>query len=535
MSQDEHALAEADLDALLELSESLLSSQDIERTLLGVTQRLTSVFKSDRCSLILLDEESRFGYIIAASDDEALKNHRISIEVYPEIREVLRTGEPLVIDDVPHAPLFDEVRDKIRDKPVGSLIIFPVRIDRHVQGILLLRQEQPRDRGLASREIRLGRIVANAIGSTIRNARHHETIRDRTERRIRQIEKYQRFFDYAGDGLMIIDETGRVLFSNRAAQAILGHDAQRLERSQLRELTEPGDPALESLMEAVRAKRQIRDLDLKVKGETLLSLNAAPLDEPGAAPKLHVLSFRDVTNTREMEEELRTTKDFLMNVIASSADAIVAADMRGKILIFNPAAERILGYEAEQVIGTHILRMYPSEQAAKKVMAVLRSEDSSGPGSLEEHRQHLIANSGELIPVNMAASIVYDQGKEVATVGIFSDLRERIRMEEALEKAQQKIELSERQSAVVELAGAVAHELNQPLTSIIGYAELLQRKVPMNSPLIRSLQMIVDEAERMAEMVRKLGRITKYETKHYVGETDIVDLDAASQDLDKES
>lgn len=532
-------LAEADLDALLELSESLLSSEDIERSLLRVTQRLTAVFSADRCSLILLDDESRHGYIIASSDNEALKNHRINLEVYPEIREVLRTGEPLTIDDVPRAPLLDEVREIIRDKPLGAMVLFPVRIDRHVQGILLIRKEKPCERPLTQREIRFGRIVANAIGSAIRNIRHHETIRDHSERRIRQIEKYQRFFDYAGDGLMIVDQNGRALFSNRAAQAILGYTDQQIERSQLVDFVSRRDRALARLMIAIRERRELRDLDLQIVRkngeEATLSLNSAPLDEPDTEPKLHVLSFRDVTQTREMEEELRTTKDFLMNVIASSADAIVAADMRGKILIFNPAAERILGYNADNMIGRSVVALYPSRQSARKVMSELRSEEHGGPGGLEEHRQHLVAQDGAQIPINLAASIVYDQGKEVATVGIFSDLRERIRMEEALTKAQQKIELSERQSAIVELAGAVAHELNQPLTTIIGYAELMQRKVPLNSPLIRSLEMIVTEGERMAEMVRKLGRITKYETKHYLGETDIVDLDASSQDLEKES
>ena len=99
-----------------------------------------------------------------------------------------------------------------------------------------------------------------------------------------------------------------------------------------------------------------------------------------------------------------------------------------------------------------------------------------------------------------------------------------------LEKAQRKLELSERQSAAVEVAGAAAHELNQPLTSIIGSAELMQRKVPVGSPAMSSLDTILSEAERMADIVRKLGQITTYETKQYLGVTDIIDLDAASHE-----
>jgi signal transduction histidine kinase len=81
---------------------------------------------------------------------------------------------------------------------------------------------------------------------------------------------------------------------------------------------------------------------------------------------------------------------------------------------------------------------------------------------------------------------------------------------------------------VAELAGAAAHELNQPLTSVIGYAALLRRQLADSPQHLASLQIISDEAERMAEIVRKVGRITKYETKSYVGGAKILDLEKAS-------
>ena len=233
-----------------------------------------------------------------------------------------------------------------------------------------------------------------------------------------------------------------------------------------------------------------------------------------------------------MEEELRRTKDFLVNLIDASADAIVAADMNGNIVVFNAVAEATTGYTAEEAIGMNVNLLYPSG-VAKTIMAALRSEEYGGLGRLEERRHILVTKNGDTIPVNLAAGIVYDQGKEVATVGIFSDLRERLQMEEELQLAQRKLELSERQSAVVELAGAAAHELNQPLTSIMGYAELAMRKVPAVSPATPLLKTMLAEAERMAEIVRKLGDITRYRTKPYVGAHDIVDLDAASHDKEE--
>ena len=76
--------------------------------------------------------------------------------------------------------------------------------------------------------------------------------------------------------------------------------------------------------------------------------------------------------------------------------------------------------------------------------------------------------------------------------------------------------------------GAAAQELNQPLTSVMGYAELLKRRLQPETGAYSAAEVIFNEAERMAEIVRKIGRITKYETKSYVGRARILDLDRSA-------
>lgn len=550
-TRSELSLVSQDFEALLELSGSLSTNHDITHTLLEICERLVKVMHAGRCSIVLLDDEARDGFVVAASDDASLKSHKIEIDGYPEIREVIRTAAPLVIADVHREPLFEPVRDKLKDKPLGSTMVFPVLIDRRVQGVVMLRDHRVRPHGLTPREVRFGRIVANATASAIKNARVYETIRDtserrlserlKVERRLRQIEKYQRFFDFAGDGLIIVDAGGRILFANRAARAILGFDAPAINQITLHDIVTPGArPVLEGLMQRISAGIHSTGRDLPVVRasgeEAILSLTTAALEDNATGDlqpqrekdETAIVSFRDVTETRRIQDELRRTKDFLANVIESSADAIVATDMEGRIIIFNKVAERITEIPASRALGSPVAALYPTG-VAQEIMADLRSSKFGGVGRIQDRRQSLLSRTGELIPIILAASIVYDGGREVATVSIFSDLRERQRIEQQLVKAQEQLELSERQSAVVELAGAVAHELNQPLTSIVGTADLMARKLPPDSPLSSSVKTIISEAERMAEMVRKLGQITRYETKPYVGVTTILDLDAASK------
>jgi PAS domain S-box-containing protein len=250
------------------------------------------------------------------------------------------------------------------------------------------------------------------------------------------------------------------------------------------------------------------------------------LAEHGAA----ILSFRDVTSERRLEAELRKTKDFLEKLIDSTVDAIIAADTDGVILLFNPGAVRLFGWAAEEAIGRlHTESLYP-DGVERQIMRMLRSASYGGVGRLELTRREIVTRGGDVVPVNMTASIIYEDGREVATVGILSDLRERIRIEQRLLQAQEKLLITEKQAVVAELAGTAAHELNQPLTSVVLYIEMMLRRMTPDDVNHRSVQAIGREAARMAEIVKKIGRITRYETKQYVGGASILDLEKASEE-----
>jgi PAS domain S-box-containing protein len=233
---------------------------------------------------------------------------------------------------------------------------------------------------------------------------------------------------------------------------------------------------------------------------------------------------------RALESELRTTKDFLERLIDSTVDGIIATDMNGRVLIFNQGAARLYGYRPEEVIGQMHASKLCQRGTAQLILEQLRSEDFGGKGRLEPSRKEIVTRDGELVPVILTASIIYKEGCEVASVGVMRDLRERLRIEERLHEAQERLVATEKQAIVAELAGAAAHELNQPLTSVMGYSELLKRKLGPENPHCRTVDVILREAERMAEIVRKIGRITRYETKAYVGSATILDLDKSCKD-----
>ncbi len=229
---------------------------------------------------------------------------------------------------------------------------------------------------------------------------------------------------------------------------------------------------------------------------------------------------------RALALELRRTQALLERLIDASPDAVVACDLTGRVVLFNKAAEALTGYRADEAIAgieaRHLYRPGVPQDLVERMRA-------AGPTlRVEGYRTEIVPRSGDPVPVVLAASLLEEQGDEMAWVAIMVDQRERIDVEKRLATAEEKLKEREKQAMIAELAGAAAHELNQPLTSVLGYADLLRRKMPPDDLSARPIAIIQREAERMAEIVRKIGRITRYETTTYLGKVKIVDIDKAT-------
>jgi PAS domain S-box-containing protein len=526
---------EGDARVVLELTQALASNLDFRGILFTVVQRIAEVARVDRVSIVLVRDQGSVGYVVAASDDQQLRDLPIDLSKYPEIEQVLEMGEPLVVPDASTHPLMEIVRSGAQPPSFASLAIVPILFEEKPLGVLFLRAKHKNAFG--DHEIALCKTVSNAMAIALRNARVLQSLRDQTqqvtvarfeaERRLKSLQRYADFFESSADGIVVIDHEGRLLFSNPKARQITGYTEEDLRGRRLGEIFAPEEAKLaHELRVGFTQGRFPQNLDIRLRrkddGQIIVSVSFnSLLREEGAV----LCSFRDVTEERALGAELVKTKEFLQRVIDSSVDAIISADMKGEVLLFNRAAERIYGRPGSEMLGTNVRDIYPPG-VAKQIMKLMRA----GGGKIEGHRTEIVDAKGTAVPVSISAALIYDKGETVGSVGIFTDLRERMRMEQRLAAAQEQILVQERQAIVAELAGAAAHELNQPLTSVMGYAELLKRKLAADSAAAGAADIIYNEAERMAEIVRKIGKITKYETKTYVGRARILDLDKASEE-----
>ena len=530
-----------DAALLLELTQTLGSSLDMQLILHTVSRLIAEVITLERCSIILLDPDDDEAIMVAASEDRAVRDLRIHLSKYPEVKRCVETGAPVIIADVSADPLLSPVSQTLIGRGVRTMALFPIVFEEHVTGVLFLRSSKP-SRILTEHEIQFGQTVAAACAVAIRNARlfdqyrdqhlHLQTMQEQAVRQTEALRKYQDFFEYAADGISVIDVDGTIHYVNKEGRRLLSRTRDELKAINFQTLlVEDSARRWSEVVDQVRHGRFQRSFDVYVTvadEERVFSLSAGGV---GQGTGLLILSFRDVTEMREMEGELRTTKEFLENLINSSVDAIVAADMNGNIMLFNKGAEKMYGYRADDVIGRmHVTQLYPGA-GATEVMMRLREGRYGGAGRLAPERREILTAGGDVVPVSMSASIIYEDGEEVATVGVFTDLRDRMAIERQLNEARDQLTKAERARVAAELAGMAAHELNQPLTSVLGYAEMLKARIPESDvKLHRPIETIFTQAERMAEIVRKIGRVTKYETKRYGGKTDMIDLNRAIED-----
>jgi PAS domain S-box-containing protein len=527
--------------ALARINDVLTADGDDAEALVQVLTITAGALGFERASLVAHVDGSDHAFVIAATDAEPLQRFTLAVAGYPEIVEAIRTLQPVVIEDALFHPLTANIADMLSSRRVRAIAVFPVQWRGRPLGVILLRKRQP-GTNLGARALELGKLIASTMAAHLRHGAVIESLRDQThrisraryeaERRLRGIDSLKEHFEAGADGVVVLDDGGRILFVNRAAERITGFARDGLLGSELVDLVE-GDQRTQISDTVARvlagANVDAFDLELTTTSGTPAWVSVSTstvLAGTGAV----ILSFRDVTAERALEHELRSTKEFLERLIDSTVDAIIAADMRGRIILFNQGAERLFGYRARDVISRlPVWELYESG-ASKQIMRMLRSTSHGGVGRIEQTRREVRISTGEIVPVSMTASIVYEGEREVATVGILTDLRERIRMEQRLLDAQQKLQLSEKQALVAELAGAAAHELNQPLTSIMGYAQLIERQSEKDAPHMRAVGVILSEAERMAGIVKKVGKITKYETTDYVGGARMLDLERAAPD-----
>jgi PAS domain S-box-containing protein len=287
---------------------------------------------------------------------------------------------------------------------------------------------------------------------------------------------------------------------------------------------------IKSHLDEIKEKKLISTYNEHVdeKGETHFDvITVAPIyDEQGEVVQILEAS-RDVTERIKLERELEKSNTFFRNVIQSTVDGIVVVDTKGNVLIFNEGMERLTGHSADDIMNRGHLSTFYDMEVAKENMRKMRSDRHGPVGQLNPTSMTVTTKDGEEIPVTLSASLITVDGKEIGSVGVFTDMREVLQMRKDLEEAHLQLVESERIASIGKMAAGVAHEINNPLSGILIYAELLKESLKKDPARSKDIKEIIDQTLRCKNIVSELlefsrqsvGKISSFSLEELLGKT----------------
>jgi PAS domain S-box-containing protein len=332
--------------------------------------------------------------------------------------------------------------------------------------------------------------------------------------RIRQ--RFETAAELANDGLLVCDQAGNIVYASTAASKLLGFKRDELTSMNVRGLLSLADQ---------RNFDILRKDAVSQPGQTLTTeANAIPAWGQALEVEIAVIaspqgdelfiSLRDLSLSKIMEKELLKSNQFLRKIIIGSVDGIIAADVSGNIMLFNEGAVRMLGWDEVEVIGVKTVADFLEPGVADEVQIRLHRDDPrDGPtGSMNPLEVNMVARSGEIFPVSLTMSSIVEWGQEVATVGIFTDLRERVKMERALKETRDYL------NNVLENAFdmIITTDLNTNIVSFNRGAERLLG-YRRDEVLGKSVESFYPDAEERRALMRRMehfdGVVSNYETR----------------------
>jgi len=282
-------------------------------------------------------------------------------------------------------------------------------------------------------------------------------IKDTTEELQKRHELEHNLIQTSMDGIIANDRRGNIIIFNEGAERIYGYTREEAVTSlHVTQLYSEGvarkikkmiyGPEFGGPGRLINYETEI----LTKQGKTRPILLSATLLYEEGREVATVGYFKDMHEVKRLERELVKRYEFEHDLVQTSMDGIIANDRQGNIIIFNEGAERIYGYTAEEALsGMSVTKLYAKGEA-KRIKKITYGDDCGGPGRLVNYEAKALTKKGELVPILLSATLLYEEGEEVAMVGYFKDMRQIKRLESEL------IE-SERMAAMGRVTAGIAH------------------------------------------------------------------------------
>jgi PAS domain S-box-containing protein len=300
------------------------------------------------------------------------------------------------------------------------------------------------------------------------------------------------FLESAAVGMHWLAGDGTILWANQAELDLLGYRREEYIGHHIAKFHDDAE-VIEGMLERLARNEELRAFPARLRHKDgsirHVRVSSSPYRENGQFLHTRCLTV-DVTTERNAEQ----AQNQLAAIVQSSDDAIVSKDLNGIVTSWNPAAERIFGYKAEEIVGRPITLIIPLElhDDEPRILGKIRR------GERIDHFETVrVRKNGERLDVSLTVSPVKDEtGRVVGAAKIARDITENKKVERALR-------LTEKLASVGRLAATIAHEINNPLESVTNLIYLARRDADNARRLQNHLELATRELDRVAHIARQ--------------------------------
>ncbi len=346
--------------------------------------------------------------------------------------------------------------------------------------------------------------VGNQIGQFIERKRAEQALHETNQ-------TLQALFQASPVAIINLDPQGIVKLWNPAAERIYGWSEQETINQPLP--TVPLDKEEDYRHDHESASRGFIFNGLETRRRRKdgvlidVSISTAPLRDARGEIKSVVALVTDITERKRAEEAMRESEDRFRTVAETASDAIIMIDAESTIIFINAAAQNIFGYGVEEMRGQQLTMLMP-EYLRHVHRQSLERYVKTGEKHISWRAVELpgLHKSGQEIPLELSFGEFVREGRHFFT-GIARDITERKQLEQALRFRAE--ELAEANRIKDEFLATLSHEMRTPLTSIIGWAHLLQAGTLDAETSKRALETIQRNAKTQAQLIEDLLDVSR--------------------------
>jgi two-component system, NtrC family, sensor kinase len=346
----------------------------------------------------------------------------------------------------------------------------------------------------------------------------------------RERQKLAAVMNHADAGFVVMDADRRIVWSNEAVARLFGLPGGRaaVEGRHCSEVV----CGCATACDACPAGRPFQsgavaheEIQRSAGGRArYIYATAMPIASPEGSVEQTLVMLQDISDLRVLrasEEALRSSEERLRSIFSHAAAGMAMLSSTGELLEVNPALCALLGYAPSDLCRLSLADVLYPEDRERVLQALAEARASSArPVDLEIR---YVARHGSIVWGRTGASWIRDaEGHPSRAVLLVQDITE-------LKELERELRQAEKMSAVGLLVSGVAHELNNPLAGVLGYAQLLLRQEPAEG-VRRGLDAIQREAERCKRIVQNLQTFAR-KHKPQEGETRLNDLLRAALEL----